>query len=108
MVTVSGLTINGAERQPDHNVTAKPKTTIGAIQDDPFWFLSPLQHRQLMTQRDDLGLGVSMAAKAGEKLTTIPLRSPGQLLFSPPKFGCRGSVPASLPTPPEKNRVRFS
>jgi hypothetical protein len=62
-MTVSGLTMIRADRQRDHkresqtlrHRSARPRTSR---------FVFSLQHDQLMTERDDLGLYYSLALKA--------------------------------------------
>ena len=49
------------------NPESKQMASIGAIYDEVLGFLGSLQHGQLMTQRDDLGLECSSAPKAVEK-----------------------------------------
>src|SRR5262249_56652455 len=44
-----------------------PKTSISSAEDEPVCLLSSLQHDQLMTERDDLGLHHRLTVNAGEK-----------------------------------------
>src|SRR5262249_41788575 len=64
-MTVSGLTMISAERQPDHNRDSK--THRQRSMPFPLWLLSSSEHGQLMAQCDDLGLHSSLATKPDEK-----------------------------------------
>jgi len=67
-MTVSGLTMRRAERQPDHNRDSQnPKATIRPIEQNAPRFVSSLKHGQLVAQRDDFCLHCNLAAKPGAK-----------------------------------------
>src|SRR5215831_20885969 len=64
-MTVSGLTMMRAERQLDHTRESQtPDASVAWFEDHPLRFLGSLQHDQLMTQGDDLGLHSGASPKA--------------------------------------------
>jgi hypothetical protein len=67
-MTVSGLTMISAERQPDHNRDSKThRQRSMPFEHYPLWLLSSLEHGQLMAQCDDLGLHSSLAPETDQK-----------------------------------------
>jgi hypothetical protein len=57
---------SGTPTRPDSG-QPNPQASIASIEDESLLSVVSLQHRQLMAQRDDLGLHSSLAPKANEK-----------------------------------------